>query len=203
MGWCCSDLPPAIVEGLRAGIVNSVGDLAAFIQDHDQPDERLAERLQRVYLRLIRHFRGGKPEFQGCALTEVAALLSTMVTCQRVDEQRAAKRHQRVVVLAGAAKRGCPERAPLQAACLHEDLSAMWRALVQIKEPDQTALWFHVFWGMSYRDIGDALDLSEGTVKSMVSRARKKIRKAVERDCRGPAPESRSRDRDDRARWDP
>ena len=54
-------------------------------------------------------------------------------------------------------------------------------ALSGLGERQQAAVLLHKFEGMSYQDIGDVMDLNVVAVKSLLSRARGKLREALEK----------------------
>ena len=54
-------------------------------------------------------------------------------------------------------------------------------ALAGLGERQQTAVLLHKFEGMSYQDIGEVMDLNVVAVKSLLSRARGKLREALEK----------------------
>lgn len=54
-------------------------------------------------------------------------------------------------------------------------------ALDSLGDRQRTAVLLHKFEGMSYQDIGDVLGLGTVAVKSLLSRARGKLREALER----------------------
>lgn len=54
-------------------------------------------------------------------------------------------------------------------------------ALESLNERQKTAVLLHKFEGLSYQDIGDIMDLNVVAVKSLLSRARGKLKEALER----------------------
>lgn len=54
-------------------------------------------------------------------------------------------------------------------------------ALNTLNERQKTAVLLHKFEGLSYQDIGDIMDLNVVAVKSLLSRARGKLKEALER----------------------
>ena len=54
-------------------------------------------------------------------------------------------------------------------------------ALNTLNERQKTAVLLHKFEGLSYQDIGDIMDLNVVGVKSLLSRARGKLKEALER----------------------
>lgn len=54
-------------------------------------------------------------------------------------------------------------------------------ALDSLNERQRTAVLLHKFEGMSYQDIGDVMDLNIVAVKSLLSRARSKLKESLER----------------------
>jgi RNA polymerase sigma-70 factor (ECF subfamily) len=55
------------------------------------------------------------------------------------------------------------------------------KALGELGERQQMAVLLHKFEGMSYQDIGEVMDLNVVAVKSLLSRARGKLKEALER----------------------
>ena len=54
-------------------------------------------------------------------------------------------------------------------------------ALETLNERQKMAVLLHKFEGMSYQDIGEIMDLNVVAVKSLLSRARSKLKDALER----------------------
>jgi len=52
-------------------------------------------------------------------------------------------------------------------------------ALAALRPPERTVVSLFVFGGLSYKEISQVLDLSEGTVKSRLSRSRANLRNAL------------------------
>ena len=55
------------------------------------------------------------------------------------------------------------------------------QALESLNERQKMAVLLHKFEGMSYQDIGDIMELNVVGVKSLLSRARGKLKEALER----------------------
>ena len=54
-------------------------------------------------------------------------------------------------------------------------------AIDSLSERQKTAVLLHKFEGMSYQDIGDIMDLNVVAVKSLLSRARGRLKEVLER----------------------
>lgn len=57
-----------------------------------------------------------------------------------------------------------------------EKLEAFKQALKQLSENEQKAVYLHFVQGLNYKEIGLILNLAEGSIKSLISRARNKLR---------------------------
>ena len=73
-----------------------------------------------------------------------------------------------------------PAPSPRRQAAGREALEALDRALGQLKEDHREILLLRFADGLSYEEIAEVLDLSTGTVKSRISRARSQLRRAME-----------------------
>lgn len=62
-----------------------------------------------------------------------------------------------------------------------ETQSIVREALEALNERQKMAVLLHKFEGMSYQDIGEIMDLNEVAVKSLLSRARGKLKETLER----------------------
>ena len=54
-------------------------------------------------------------------------------------------------------------------------------ALESLNERQKTAVLLHKFQGMSYQEIGDIMDLNVVAVKSLLSRARGRLKEVLEK----------------------
>ena len=61
-----------------------------------------------------------------------------------------------------------------------QDHEAVREAMSQLPDQDRLILSMRAIEDMSYREIGEALELQPGTVKSRISRAREKIRRSLD-----------------------
>lgn len=61
----------------------------------------------------------------------------------------------------------------------HERRQLLWQAIESLPEPHRIPLLLREIEGLSYREIAQALDLEEGTVKSRLARARLLLRKLL------------------------
>lgn len=62
----------------------------------------------------------------------------------------------------------------------HEMQQIVQQALQTLNERQRMALLLHKFEGMSYADIGEAMEMSPAAVKSLLSRARENLREKLE-----------------------
>lgn len=69
---------------------------------------------------------------------------------------------------------------PTRQADKNEMLGIVRSALTELNERQRAALLLHKFEGMSYADIGNTLELTEPAVKSLLSRARTRLREVLE-----------------------
>lgn len=79
-----------------------------------------------------------------------------------------------------------PEQAdaetPLSAALHREDAERLDRAVRKLPESQRTALILRHNEGMRYAQIAEVMDISEGAVESLLVRARKGLRRSLDRD---------------------
>lgn len=76
-----------------------------------------------------------------------------------------------------------PDPAPLpeERAIANEQRALVRQAMDQLETEHRQILTLRVIQGLSYQEIGQILELKEGTVKSRLARAREKIRQQLER----------------------
>lgn len=69
---------------------------------------------------------------------------------------------------------------PTRQLARNEVQTVVQKALEELNERQRMALLLHKFEGMSYADIGEAMEMSPAAVKSLLSRARENLREKLE-----------------------
>lgn len=69
---------------------------------------------------------------------------------------------------------------PLRQLSRDELRNQVQQSLNHLSEREKTAILLHKFEGMSYQDIGAAMDITEAAVKSLLARTREKLRAILE-----------------------
>jgi RNA polymerase sigma-70 factor (ECF subfamily) len=72
-----------------------------------------------------------------------------------------------------------PRADPAETVSLAELKERVRAAVAALPEPQRTALLLHRFEGCSYEEVGDALELSLPAVKSLLFRAREKVKQSL------------------------
>ncbi len=65
----------------------------------------------------------------------------------------------------------------------------MARAMARLEPEYREALVLRAVYGLSYQEIGERLDIREGTVKSRIARAREKMRRMMKKTGTNPPPD--------------
>lgn len=138
------------VLALRARLVRR---LALVVGDHDEAEDLAQE----TCLRAIRH----EADFAGDELWPWLQVIGVRLALNELRRRRRAL---------ATALRAAP--APLVPTT---DLE-LWDALGGLPRNQRAALVLHVLDGLGYAEIGDALQVPEGTVASWVSRAKARLR---------------------------
>lgn len=92
---------------------------------------------------------------------------------QRADGRRYAA-HQRA-----ARERLDGSLTPRQLAAQRETNDALWQAIRRLPEPDQQVIYLRYFLALTVAETAQAMDVAEGTVKSRLSRALKRLREVI------------------------
>lgn len=74
-----------------------------------------------------------------------------------------------------------PDHAPDAAILSYERQRELEDAIAQLKETHRQILWMRVTKGMSYAEIAERLEISEGTVRSRLARARIALKKILKK----------------------
>jgi RNA polymerase sigma-70 factor (ECF subfamily) len=173
-------------QGAFAQLVGKYQDRLIGIFSNMFGDGALAEDLaQEVFLRIYRARQGYEP----------TAKFSTWVfqiASNLASNSRRTKGRKREVQFSASTSGSQPVRAGEQ---LVADKSALMptrqvdsselqervlAAMDQLSERQRMAVLLHKFEGMSYADIGSAMEMSAQAVKSLLSRARENLRVALE-----------------------
>ena len=169
------------------------GDAAAFEQivvRHERRVLTLSWRLlgamedaqdaaQEVFLRTFKYLH----RFDGRRPFEPWLVRMTVNVCRDLGR----KRQQRSVVFVAAgeeydrAEQQDTTRDPHAALHSEQQRQMLYRALADLPEKERTAFVLRDIEGMTTAEAGEVLGSSEATVRSQISSARLKIRKAVER----------------------
>lgn len=98
-----------------------------------------------------------------------------------IDLLRQRKKHQGALSLDDPDLPVVPDRGPSpeELSEEHERRQLLWQAIESLPEPHRIPLLLREIEGLSYREIAQALDLEEGTVKSPLARARLLLRKLL------------------------
>ena len=138
--------------------------LRAFLR-RSVPVDAVDDALQEAYLRLLRSPHAGLPPGERRAyLYRIAANLAT-------DTWRDGRKH---LADGGAALDELPARA--EAVGTRVDVS---RAMDRLRVNERTMLWLAYVERASHRDIAAALEVKEGSVRVLLSRARRKLAAAL------------------------
>ena len=121
----------------------------------------------------------GLPSFQGKAA--FSSWLYRLTVNAAIDLLRQRKKHQGVLSLDDPDLPVVPDRGPSpeELSEEHERRQLLWQAIESLPEPHRIPLLLREIEGLSYREIAQALDLEEGTVKSRLARARLLLRKLL------------------------
>lgn len=114
----------------------------------------------------------GLPSFQGKAA--FSSWLYRLTVNAAIDLLRQRKKHQGALSLDDPDLPVVPDRGPSpeELSEEHERRQLLWQAIESLPEPHRIPLLLREIEGLSYREIAQALDLEEGTVKSRLARAR-------------------------------
>jgi len=102
------------------------------------------------------------------------------------DEKRQLAAYARTLVEAAGGSAAADCAAAPQVAWVDRDLAA---ALAALTGDDRDALLLFAWADLSYQEIGDALAVPVGTVRSRISRARRRLRERLAPESDSPAPE--------------
>ena len=156
----------AIVDRHKDRIVNY---LTRLVRDRDRAEDLAQETFVRLYQHRDRYREVG----------QLAAFLFRIATNLVASEERRKKRWRLlrpVLVRDDAAADGVatapPRHDPEDHALAAEERHVVTRAISRLPLDFRAPLVLREIEGLSYRDIAEALDLSEGTVKSRLHRAR-------------------------------
>ena len=121
----------------------------------------------------------GLPSFQGQAA--FSSWLYRLTVNAAIDLLRQRKKHQGALSLDDPDLPVVPDRGPSpeELSEEHERRQLLWQAIESLPEPHRIPLLLREIEGLSYREIAQALDLEEGTVKSRLARARLLLRKLL------------------------
>lgn len=137
-------------------------------------DRALVEDLaQETFLRLFRAL----PEFSLAGPARLSSFILTIATRLGIDELR--RRRPPLVSLDAAATEPAAERADA-ASERRDQRAALERAIAELAPEYRATFLLREVHELDYADIGRALDIDVGTVKSRLSRAREKLRAALE-----------------------
>ena len=123
--------------------------------------------------------------WQGLAFFRGEASFSTwlyrLTVNAAIDLLRQRKKHQGALSLDDPDLPVVPDRGPSpeELSEEHERRQLLWQAIESLPEPHRIPLLLREIEGLSYREIAQALDLEEGTVKSRLARARLLLRKLL------------------------
>ena len=138
--------------------------LRAYLR-RSMPPEAVDDALQEAYLRLLRTPHASLPADERRAyLYRIAANLAN-------DAWRARKRHPEAV---GPAPDLLPGRSASDATRVD-----VRRAMDRLRVQERTMLWLAYVEQASHREIASALDVKEGSVRVLLSRARRKLAGAL------------------------
>lgn len=102
------------------------------------------------------------------------------------DEERQLAAYARTLEEAAGGSAAAEGAAAPHVPWVDHDLAA---ALMALAGGDRDALLLHVWADLSYEEIGDALAVPIGTVRSRISRARRRLRERLAPESGSPAPE--------------
>ena len=113
----------------------------------------------------------GLPSFQGKAA--FSSWLYRLTVNAAIDLLRQRKKHQGALSLDDPDLPVVPDRGPSpeELSEEHERRQLLWQAIESLPEPHRIPLLLREIEGLSYREIAQALDLEEGTVKSRLDGA--------------------------------
>jgi RNA polymerase sigma factor (sigma-70 family) len=147
----------------RAFYEQTARNLRAYLR-RSLPVEQLEDAVQEAYLRLLRTPHAALPVDQRRAyLYRIAANLAN-------DAWRSKKK----TPLADVTPDDLPARMPAEGVGID-----MARALDRLRVQERTMLWLAYVEQASHREIASALEVGEGSVKVLLSRARRKLAAAL------------------------
>ncbi len=134
-----------------------------ILKDADDAEDVVQEVFSRLLVKDV--------QFDGRA--ETSTWLHRVLVNSSINSLRAKKRRGRLVTSPQA-----PEAADI-ALENDEQRAVIMRALEQMSEQHRTLLTLREFRGMAYADIASLLHIPEGTVKSALNRARRRLMELV------------------------
>lgn len=171
-------------EGMQELIYNEYYDLAHgaifyIVRDHAAAEDVIQE----AFLKLI----GKRPEFEN--ESKFFAWLKVVTRNCAINDLRKNKRHRNHVeadsvlnhVEAMQDKSSSPEKT-VEVQMMEE---AILRHLEGMKPEYRSIILYRWKYGMSYREIADALDTSEDIIRQRLFRARENMRKALRKEWEG------------------
>ena len=155
----------ALDEGeFRAFHEQTARSLRAYLR-RSLPAEQVDDAVQEAYMRLLRTPHAGLPVDERRAyLYRIAANLAN-------DAWRARKKEAAADVV--------PDELPAAPAAAPGVRVDVTRALDRLRVQERTMLWLAYVEQASHREIASALDVKEGSVKVLLSRARQKMAAAL------------------------
>jgi RNA polymerase sigma-70 factor (ECF subfamily) len=109
------------------------------------------------------------------------SFLTSIATKRAIDRLRARIRLRgRFVPFEGIAEPAAKSEAPLEAAAGLERLEQIRNLLAELPDRQAEVFWLSCVEGLSHREIGEQLEISDGHVRVELHRARKVLRSALE-----------------------
>jgi RNA polymerase sigma-70 factor (ECF subfamily) len=164
------------------------GDVAAY--------EELVRRYQRVAVRTAHVITGGSADAQDAAQEAFVKAYSSLgrfrqgasfrpwllriVANEAINRRRSATRRANLALrVAGARPSEDAAPSPESAALAHEARSEVVEALNRLRPEDRLVIAYRYFFDLSEGEMAEALGCARGTVKSRLSRAMDRLRRAM------------------------
>lgn len=164
--------PSGATDTVREAFESYQRDIHSFLRAATRDVEVAEDLTQETFIRLVNEVRAGRtPDNIRAWLYTVASHLVT----SRARRNKVAERFKSIIAIRSSAE--SPEREALR----NEQQGAMHHALARLPADSRTALLLSAH-GFSGQEIGRVLGRTEGATRTLLCRARIKLREQLERD---------------------